>query len=224
MVYCIDCGKERDQGAAKRCWNCHVINLKKNRKSDIICKDCGLQKPHYGHGQCRQCYQKEYTSTPAWRKKHAAEERKRRAKGLHLESERKRAKTERRKIWKRKYQQEYYKKNRKHLLAYQRAYRGNTRQQTQYKREKRERLRNLPSTLTPKEWQQIVKTHNYSCYYCKKKTDKLEADHMLPAIHGGGYTKENLVPACGRCNRRKSTKTVEEYREYLLSLDEEPMF
>lgn len=40
-------------------------------------------------------------------------------------------------------------------------------------------------------------------------------DHQTPRSRGGTNRYDNLVDACGSCNSRKGTHTVEEYREYL---------
>lgn len=41
-----------------------------------------------------------------------------------------------------------------------------------------------------------------SCVYCGT-TEGLTVDHVVPRVHGGGYTASNLVAACGRCNRQR---------------------
>ena len=181
----------------------------------VCCKICGENTKHYGKGKCQKCYMKEYIRLPRVKKRRAWQERERRAKGLHLESERKRAKTKKRKDWARKYRREYYKKNREHLLAYQREYRKDTTRQTIYKQRRRNMLKGLPSTLTPKEWQELLEEHNHKCAYCGTNGKPLEAEHKIPASRGGGYTKENIVPSCGPCNRQKKQMTPEEYNEYL---------
>lgn len=43
------------------------------------------------------------------------------------------------------------------------------------------------------------------CVYCNTRLTKQSRtrDHVVPRSHGGG-ARENLVPACGPCNRAKS--------------------
>ena len=43
------------------------------------------------------------------------------------------------------------------------------------------------------------------CHYCGERfaPADLTMDHVVPLIRGGRSTKDNLVPACRECNRRK---------------------
>jgi 5-methylcytosine-specific restriction endonuclease McrA len=40
------------------------------------------------------------------------------------------------------------------------------------------------------------------CYRCGKllTEDRLTVDRIVPGIHGGTYRRNNIRPACGRCN------------------------
>ncbi|MCK4640635.1 MAG: hypothetical protein KAU06_04795 [Candidatus Marinimicrobia bacterium] len=55
------------------------------------------------------------------------------------------------------------------------------------------------------------------CYYCgKKPAQKVERDEKLyngidRFDNDKGYVRENLVPACGKCNRRKRQADFQEY-------------
>lgn len=69
----------------------------------------------------------------------------------------------------------------------------------------------LPATLTADEWREILDRHFGRCHYCGKKTEELEQEHMKPVSKGGGYTKENIVPACRSCNGSKYTKSYKEF-------------
>ena len=55
---------------------------------------------------------------------------------------------------------------------------------------------------------------NYRCQYCLQafSAKELTCDHVVPRSQGGGMTWENLVAACGPCNRRKGGRTPEEAR------------
>ena len=55
------------------------------------------------------------------------------------------------------------------------------------------------------------------CYYCKKKIPRNEItmDHMYPRSTGGPSIPQNLVPACRKCNFRKSDMTREQYLTFL---------
>lgn len=69
------------------------------------------------------------------------------------------------------------------------------------------RKKNLPSTLTHKEWEEIKKRYDYCCAYCGKETS-LAQDHVIPILKEGGHTYENIVPACKSCNSKKGARDV----------------
>lgn len=72
------------------------------------------------------------------------------------------------------------------------------------------RIAKLPHTLTQEQWQEILEEYGHACAYCGRGDVPLEQEHKVPVTRGGGYTRENIVPACVSCNRRKGTKTAEE--------------
>jgi len=187
----------------------------------VICDDCGQQAEHYAHGICKKCYMQTYRERPGKRKRHAEIERNRRAKDpeAYREYERKRSQTKKRKEWTRRYNYRYYRENRDRLKRYAIEYRqADTTRQTIYKQRRRNRVKGLESTLTPDEWQQILEQQSYSCFYCGATGVDLEMEHKNPASRGGGYTKKNIVAACGPCNRSKKTMTVAEYQDFLDSV------
>jgi len=69
----------------------------------------------------------------------------------------------------------------------------------------------LPATLTAEQWQEILEEYDYKCAYCGRGDVPLEQEHKMPVSRGGGYTKDNIVPACRACNLRKGTKTSDEF-------------
>lgn len=71
----------------------------------------------------------------------------------------------------------------------------------------------LPSTLTHEEWKQILKEHKRRCHYCGVRSGNLHQEHKVPISKGGGYTKENIVPACPKCNLAKGTKSYKEFKK-----------
>ena len=66
----------------------------------------------------------------------------------------------------------------------------------------RAKKRLLPSTLTAEQWKESQRYFNNSCAYCGKKSP-LEQEHFLAQSKGGGYTKDNMIPACKSCNCSK---------------------
>ena len=65
---------------------------------------------------------------------------------------------------------------------------------------------------TKAEWEAKVKQYNYRCFYCGLKMNRLSKDHIIPVAHGGTDTIDNIVPACMRCNQRKHTQALAEFK------------
>jgi 5-methylcytosine-specific restriction endonuclease McrA len=69
----------------------------------------------------------------------------------------------------------------------------------------------------------LIETQCGSCWYCGSaivgKVRTPHVDHQHPRIRGGSDDIENLVAACASCNIRKSDRTVDEYRAYLIARD-----
>lgn len=92
-------------------------------------------------------------------------------------------------------------------------YGKNNREKTRESCNRRRALKKqLPSTLTTNEWQEILVKFNNSCAYCgvqqSELDHKLHQEHVVPLSKGGGYTKENIVPACRSCNLKKGAKLL----------------
>ena len=54
----------------------------------------------------------------------------------------------------------------------------------------------------------VFRRDNFTCRYCGMRGGRLECDHVIPLARGGCNDDSNLVTACRRCNRKKSTKTI----------------
>lgn len=94
-------------------------------------------------------------------------------------------------------------------------YRRNNPEQRRLQEQRREaKKRCLPATLTPQEWEDIKAAYNYSCAYCGKAWYEIDGvltqDHVIPVDQGGGYTADNIVPACRSCNSHKNNRTPEQ--------------
>lgn len=210
---CLHCGKKLSIGASNLCLECYRTRVQWRGEKKITCRSCGKIAKQAGHGYCRSCYFKKFM-----RKYHAEHERQRRKEQAdHINAlDRKRNQKPERKEQRRIYAQKYYAKNKEKLLKYQSDYRrADPERRDNYKRRDRARRQNLPDTLTVKQWHKILDDHNHACYYCGRTGVKLEREHKIPAIKGGGYTADNIVPACGSCNRHKRTMTDKEFREYV---------
>lgn len=77
-------------------------------------------------------------------------------------------------------------------------------------RNRRARKRGLAHGFTASDWQKALDYFHGCCAYCGEPPgfwSHLAQDHFLPESRGGGYTKDNIVPAChgiGGCNNHKS--------------------
>lgn len=69
----------------------------------------------------------------------------------------------------------------------------------------------LPYTLTLEEWEEAKREFNYKCAYCGKPLKRFTQDHFIPLISGGAYSKDNIIPACKRCNCSKHTSLFSEW-------------
>lgn len=80
-------------------------------------------------------------------------------------------------------------------------------------RANRRRMRNSEAErflFSSSEWADLLRRFNFQCAYCGLRK-KLEQDHVVPLSRGGAHIRENIVPACRSCNRRKSNKLVTEW-------------
>jgi len=78
----------------------------------------------------------------------------------------------------------------------------------------RRRLRAGAAVIKADDWLQLLERYGGRCGYCGTE-GPLEMEHRVPIARGGTHALSNLIPACRRCNRRKGTKTEEEFRRSL---------
>lgn len=80
----------------------------------------------------------------------------------------------------------------------------------------RRRARKLKAnieTFNEKEWFQLQFLYQDGrCFYCKEILTTWHIDHMSPLFRGGRHSKDNLCLSCPTCNRRKHTKTTQEFQ------------
>ena len=83
--------------------------------------------------------------------------------------------------------------------------------------------RRLPLPLSRRT---VLARDLYTCQYCGAEPGRAEltVDHILPRSRGGLSTWENVVTACGACNRRKGNRTPEEAGMRLSSVPARPRF
>lgn len=85
----------------------------------------------------------------------------------------------------------------------------------------------IPRRLTlPVTRRTVLARDHYTCQYCGHQPGKshLTLDHIQPRSRGGLTTWENVVTACGSCNRRKGNRTPVEAGLRLLSDPSRPRY
>ena len=55
-----------------------------------------------------------------------------------------------------------------------------------------------------RQW--IFERDQHTCRYCGNREGPFNADHVYPYAKGGETSTDNLVTACGSCNRKKQAK------------------
>jgi 5-methylcytosine-specific restriction endonuclease McrA len=80
----------------------------------------------------------------------------------------------------------------------------------------RRRARKLEAagSFTVGEWLALLELWDGRCAYCGERAP-LEIDHRVPLARGGTNSIDNILPACGPCNRRKHAMWEEEFRARL---------
>lgn len=216
IIICSKCGRERKNAGRGLCQSCYSVEYRQHLAKKIICPGCDNERPHYAKGVCLVCYSKAYNATHL--AEHAAHERKRRkVHNAHVRAlDKKRRQSPDRILWRRAHREKWYAANRERALKYQSDYRrADPERRDNYKRRRRARVQGLPDTLTVAQWHAILEAHNHACVYCGVTGIAFHREHKIPASKGGGYTAENIVPACPTCNLRKKDMTDTEFREYL---------
>jgi 5-methylcytosine-specific restriction endonuclease McrA len=57
--------------------------------------------------------------------------------------------------------------------------------------------------ISPEQYAKLLEEHSHKCWICEQPA-RLVWDHVQPLAKGGTHTVDNLRPACGPCNSRKS--------------------
>lgn len=83
-----------------------------------------------------------------------------------------------------------------------------------------------PRLPLPVSRRTVLARDNYTCQYCGGQPGKtqLTIDHVVPRSRGGGTTWDNVVAACGPCNRRKGNRTPDQANFVLLSQPARPRY
>lgn len=59
-----------------------------------------------------------------------------------------------------------------------------------------------------------LKNYGSTCYYCSDDLwrENFTIDHVIPIASGGTDNRANKVAACRRCNEKKGSLTLQEFR------------
>ncbi len=70
----------------------------------------------------------------------------------------------------------------------------------------------------------ILARDNFQCQYCHRELSPKEAtlDHVVPRSQSGKTSWDNIVCACGACNRKKGGRTPKEARMKLAKVPTRP--
>jgi HNH endonuclease len=71
------------------------------------------------------------------------------------------------------------------------------------KQVRRARQKSIPANFTAQDWREALAFFDNKCAYCGKPMDTPHREHFIPLSKGGGFTKDNIVPACIICNSKK---------------------
>lgn len=85
----------------------------------------------------------------------------------------------------------------------------------------------VESTLTKDEYEETLEYFHNSCAYCGLTNEEslvvfnenLHQDHIVPLFEHGGYTKENIIPACRGCNSSKNKYHLKDFYESSISFN-----
>lgn len=70
------------------------------------------------------------------------------------------------------------------------------------KHKRRSLMSELPVGFKVSDWKDCLKHFGNSCAYCGS-LEQIEQEHFVAVNGGGGYTKDNIITACLKCNRNK---------------------
>lgn len=198
------------------------------------CKKCGKSEPEVRfyqtsgggwRGACNECIAKQvagsrrsnpkrYKTTRAiWREKNGERERETvrawreanvdKVRGYYVkyvaDPVRKKNKAARNEVW--------VQANRERVKKNSRAWHERNPDKVREKWQKRRALKaGAFDDCTVSQERELLEEYAGLCVYCLKPA--AEFDHVVPLSRGGAHTKDNLVPACGKCNREKFNKPL----------------
>ena len=155
--------------------------------------------------------EKQKAATYRWRRKNLAKwnayqrrwRRRNRQRTNEILRFKRRHKAESHNTKRRLYRRENLEKLRKRAREYYRKHFARKRAEHRNAIAKRKRAK---GRFTAREFLLVLKKHKYRCAYCKRQISRSSAtiDHVVPLSRGGTNWITNIIPACLRCNQRKS--------------------
>lgn len=121
-----------------------------------------------------------------------------------------------------KYQADYYARNKETLLSKQKEWRLNNpdyeksrENHSEIIREKnrKRRARKKGAGIYLISQKELNQMYNLPCSYCGSNDD-ITIDHVMPLSRGGSHSIGNLVSCCRKCNLSKGSKTIMEWKNY----------
>jgi 5-methylcytosine-specific restriction endonuclease McrA len=101
----------------------------------------------------------------------------------------------------------YLEVNAEKIKARDKAYREANPEKVKARCQRRRTLKAyLPATFTVEQWKRALAYFENTCAYCGEELTKVHQEHFVPLSKGGGYTRDNIVPSCPRCNMRKNNR------------------
>lgn len=91
-------------------------------------------------------------------------------------------------------------RERSHKYSISEAGKESSRRRHHSRKAKEKRVKN---GFTLSDWNTVKEHFNHCCAYCGKESKRLTQDHFVAVSKGGGYTKDNIIPACLSCNSSK---------------------
>lgn len=113
--------------------------------------------------------------------------------------------SETRRVYRQNHKEERALYNREHQ-CWKKWSQNNKEKRNVYLQKRQSLKKNLPSTLTPVQWEYAKSYFDNKCAYCGEEKF-LTQDHLVPLKNGGEYTHNNIIPACQSCNSGKHTKS-----------------
>ncbi len=124
-----------------------------------------------------------------------------------------------------KIDKEYREKNKETIAAKRKAYWRTEKYRKaniQKVQKRRAQKMSLPNDFKVEDWEKCKNYFHNRCAYCGCEGD-IEQDHFIPLSRGGGYTANNIIPACKKCNSSKQANLFEEWyiKQQFYSIDRE---